>query len=117
VNLGAQRILAFTHELRDVRGERLRLERLVEHDMLDRVVDRLLEARHVRALLLRIEIDEALELRGEELGRRAFGTNSYNLFDASYPNARKAQVSCGTSRLDVLQHCCPWGRHPLEDSQ
>jgi hypothetical protein len=116
VHLGAQGLLALAHELRDVCGEGLGLERLVEHDVLDRLVDRLLEARHMRALLLRIEIDEALELRGEELGRRAFGTDSHHLFDASYPNARKAQVSCGTSRLDVLQHRCPWSRHGLEDS-
>ncbi len=45
-----------------------RLERrLAEHDLADRVVDDLLEARHVRALLVRAEVDEALELGVEEL--------------------------------------------------
>ena len=41
------------HELGDVLGECLGLERrLAEHDLADRLVDDLLEARHVRALLV-----------------------------------------------------------------
>ena len=38
-----------------------------KHHLVDRLVHDLLEARHVRALLLRPEVDEALELRVEEL--------------------------------------------------
>jgi hypothetical protein len=70
----------------------------------------------VRALLLRVEIDEAFERRVEELRCRTFRTDAYNFFDARYPNTRKAQVSCGTSRLDVLEHWCSWSRHAPEDS-
>ena len=40
---------------------------LAEDDLADRVVDGLLEARHVRALLLRPEVDDALQARREQL--------------------------------------------------
>ncbi len=39
----------------------------LEHDLADRLVDDLLEARHVRALLVGAEVDEALEPREEQL--------------------------------------------------
>ena len=69
-DLGAQRVLALAHELGDALRERLGPEAaLAEDDLADRVVDDLLEARHVRALLLRAEVDEALEPRREELLR------------------------------------------------
>ena len=56
------------HELGDVLGQRLGLERrLAEDDLADRVVDDLLEARHVRALLVGAELDHALEARREQL--------------------------------------------------
>ena len=60
-------LLAVAHALGDVGGERLGLEGLAEDDLVDRLVDDLLEARHVRALLLGPEVDEALELGVEEL--------------------------------------------------
>ena len=60
-------VLAVADERGDVGGERLGLEGLGEHDLVDRLVDDLLEARHVRALLLGPEVDEALELGVEEL--------------------------------------------------
>ena len=67
-DLGAQRVLALAHAPGDALGELLGLEAgLVEDHLADGVVDDLLEARHVRALLLRTEVDEALEVRGEEL--------------------------------------------------
>jgi hypothetical protein len=61
-----------------VLGQRLGLERrLAEHDLADRLVDDLLEARHVRALLVGAELDDALEPRGEELlGRRSGAAGS-----------------------------------------
>ena len=67
VDLGAQAVLALAHDLGDVRRQRLGLERLVQNDRLDRFVDGLLEARHVRALLARVQIDEAFDLRVEQL--------------------------------------------------
>ena len=45
------------------------LKRLAQHHGLDRLLHDLLEARHVRALLLRVEVHEALELGMEELVR------------------------------------------------
>src|SRR5919109_1327789 len=67
-DLGAAPILAVAHPLSNVRGERLRLEGgLAQDHLVDRLVDDLLEARHVRALLLGTQIDEALELRIEQL--------------------------------------------------
>ena len=43
-------------------GELLGAQGLIEDDPVDRLVDDLLEARHVDAGLLRVEVDEALEL-------------------------------------------------------
>ena len=62
-DLGAQAALALAHPLGDVGGEDLGLEGLAEHDLVDRLADDLLEARHVDAGLARVEVDEALEAR------------------------------------------------------
>ena len=43
-----------------------RSQRLADHDLVDRLVDLLLEARHVDALLLRVEVAEAGQLGLEE---------------------------------------------------
>ena len=48
-------------------GEDLGAEGLAEHDLVDRLADDLLEARHVDAGLARVEVDEALELGVEEV--------------------------------------------------
>ena len=70
-DLGAQPALALAHLLGDVGGQHLGLEGLAEHDLVDRLADDLLEARHVDAGLLGVEVDEALELGVEEvLARR-----------------------------------------------
>ena len=66
-DLGAQAVLALAHALGDVRGERLGLEGLADHDLVDRLVHDLLEARHVHAGLLRVEVHVALERRVVEL--------------------------------------------------
>jgi hypothetical protein len=99
-HLGAHRILALPHALCDVRGQRLGLERLAEHHLVDRLVDRLLEARHVRALLLRPEVHEALELGEEEL-LVAVRTDADHLLHTGHANARERQVSGGPARLHV----------------
>jgi hypothetical protein len=70
----------------------------------------------VRALLGRVEVDEAFELRVEELRLGAAGADAYDFFDPSYPNARKTEMGCGTSCLDVLEHWCFRRRHAAEDS-
>ena len=66
-HLGAHPVLALAHAAGDVGREHLRLEGLAEHDLVDRLVEDLLEARHVDAGLLRVEVDEALELGVVEL--------------------------------------------------
>ncbi len=67
-DLGASGALARADELGDVLGERLGLERRVaQHDLADRLVDDLLKARHVRALLIGAEFDHALKARREQL--------------------------------------------------
>ena len=91
-HLGAQRVLALAHELGDAPGELLGAERgLAEDDLADRVVDDLLEARHVRALLLGAEVDDALQLRREELlGARL--ADADDLLDAGHADARQAHM-------------------------
>ena len=72
-------------------GERLGLEGLAEDHLVDRLVDDLLEARHVRALLVRAEVDEALELGVEEL-LVAVRADADHLLDAGHADAREADV-------------------------
>ena len=101
-HLGAPRTLALAHATGDVLGQRLRLERLSEDDLVDRLADDLLEARHVRTLLGRVEIDEALELCIEEL-LVAVRANANHLLDARDADAREADVRGGTARLHVVR--------------
>src|SRR6266576_978191 len=51
----------------DVGGELLDEQRLLDHDLLDRLLEQLGEARHVDALLLRVEVDGAIDVRGDQL--------------------------------------------------
>ena len=61
-DLGTPCALTAAHQLGDVLGQRLGLEgRVAEHDLTDRLVDHLLKARHVRALLVGPELDHALK--------------------------------------------------------
>ncbi len=100
-DLGAARALALADELRDVLGQRLGLERrLAEHDLADRLVDDLLEARHVRALLARPEIDHALEAGREQL-LDAVVAQADHLLDAGHPDAREAELHRRCLGLDV----------------
>ena len=61
-HLRAQRALAAERLARDRAGELLDVQRLADHEALDRLADLLGEARHVHALVQRVEIDRALEL-------------------------------------------------------
>ena len=97
-DLCAQCALALAHQLGDLLCERLGAERrLAEDDLADRLVDHLLEARHVRALLLAAEIDEALQAREEQLV-----ADAHNLLDASNANARESHRHTRRTRLDIL---------------
>ncbi len=86
-HLGATRVLARAHELRDVLGQRLDLERrLAEDDLPDGLVDDLLEARHVCALLRRVQLDGALEAGREQL-LAAVVLEADDLLDAGHADA------------------------------
>ena len=83
-DLGAVCALAGANDLSHVLGERLGAERrLAEHDLAYGFVDNLLEARHVRALLVAAEVDEALQARVEELV-----VDADDLLDAGHADAR-----------------------------
>ena len=100
-DLGAAALLSRADELGDVLGQRLGLERrLAEDDLADRVVDDLLEPRHVRALLVGAELDHALEPRREQL-LGAVLLDPDHLLDAGHADAREAQLDRRPAGLDV----------------
>ncbi len=99
-DLGAHAALALAHALGDVRGERLRLEGLADHDVVDRLVHDLLEARHVDARLLRVEVDVALERSVVEL-LGAVRRDADDLLDAGDADARQAHPRRGHAGLHV----------------
>jgi hypothetical protein len=100
LHLGAGAALALAHPLRDVGGERLRVECLGEHHLVDRLLHDLLEARHVRALLVPAEVHEAIELRVEEL--LALGAADANhLLHAGHSDAGEADRRRWTAGLHV----------------
>ena len=108
VHLGAARALAVAHLLGDVLGQRLGAERaLAEDHLADRVVDDLLEARHVRALLARAEVDEAVELGGEQRLVSA-RVDADDLLDVRHAHARERDVQRRDLVLDVLERIRPW---------
>ena len=72
-----------------------------EHDLADRLVDHLLEARHVRALLLAAEIDEARQPREEQLV-----ADAHDLLDARHADAREPHRDARQARLDILADAC-----------
>ena len=55
----------------DVRRQLLDEERLLEHDVLDHLLEELREAGHVDALLRRVEVDGALDVGGDQLLARS----------------------------------------------
>ncbi len=100
-DLGASRPLTLAHELGHVLGQRLGAERaLPEHDFADRLVDDLLEARHVSALLARAEVDEALHSRREQLLLGAV-TDTEDLLHTRDAHAREADVQARSARLHI----------------
>jgi hypothetical protein len=99
-DLGPQPALALAHLLGDVGGQDLGLEGLAQHDLVDRLADDLLEAGHVDAGLLGVEVDEALELGVEEvLG--AVGLDPDHLLDPGDADAGEADLRRRQRGLDV----------------
>ena len=66
-HFGTQCTLSLDDVAGDVLGERLDVERLCDHDGVDRLAEDLREAGHVDALLGRVEIDGAGDVGGEGL--------------------------------------------------
>jgi hypothetical protein len=112
-DLGASGVLALADKLGDALGEGLGLEGgLAEDDLADDLVDDLLEARHVRALLARAEVDEALQARGEQL-LAAVLADADDLLDAGHADARQADLNrrglcldVGGRQTEALRHSC-----------
>ena len=105
-HLGAEAALALADALGDVGGQTLGAERLAEDDRVDGLVDDLLEAGHVDAGLLGIEIHEALEIRVVErlVPRCAAVLGSADpddLLDADDADAGEADPGGGCLRLRV----------------
>src|SRR5215211_962577 len=100
-DLGAPPVLAVAYALSYVRGERLRLESgFAEDDLVDRLVHDLFEARHMRPLLLRAEVDQAFELCIKQL-LGPVRANADDFLDTGDAHAREAQVGRRPARLDV----------------
>ena len=103
-DLGAKRVLAFAHALGDALRQELGLEaRLAQDHLADGIVDHLLEARHVSALLARAQVDEALQPRREELldGVLAGPRDADHLLDAGDADPGERNVQRGGRGLHV----------------
>ena len=99
-DLGAFAPLPLAHLLGDVGGQDLGLERLAQHDFVDRLADDLLEAGHVDARLLWVEVDEALEPGVEEV-LDAVGLDPDHLLDAGDADAREPDLRRRQRGLNV----------------
>ena len=100
-HFGAQRVLALAHELGHAAREILGTElRRAKNDLPDGVVDRLLEARHVGALLAGPEVDDALQPGREQLLLTAV-IEANHLFYARDAHAREGEVDGRRRGLDV----------------
>jgi signal transduction histidine kinase len=85
-----------------VLGELLDEERLFDHHLVDCLLEQLGEARHVDTLLLRVEIDRAIDLRGDQL-LGAAPAQPDRLLDSLHACARQAEANLGRRRLQVVE--------------
>ena len=106
LDLGADAALALADLLGDVGGEALGPQGLAEDDGVDGLVDDLLEAGHVDAGLLRVEVDEAFEVgvvEGLVAGLAAVlgAADADDLLDADDADAGEADSGGGGLGLGV----------------
>jgi hypothetical protein len=99
--LGCYGALALDDLRGDVRGELLDEEGLLEDNVLDHFLEELWEARHMDALLGGVEIDRALDLRGDQLLHVAVA-DSDRFRDADDSGARQTEPDLGLRSLQVL---------------
>jgi hypothetical protein len=85
----------------DVLGQVLDQERLADHDLLDRLLEQLREARHVDALLRGVEIDGAVDLRRDQLLGAAVADPD-RLLDAAHARTREPEWHLGGRCLQVV---------------
>ena len=100
-HLGPQRALA-AHDVRgDVLGQALDQQRLADHHLLDRLREELREARHVHALLARVEIDGAVDVRRDQLLAAAVADPD-RFLHAADASAREPEGHLGRRGLEVV---------------
>ena len=75
-------------------------ELLVDHDLVDRLLEDLGEARHVHALLSRVEVDEAVDLGRDERVAAAV-LHAHGLLHAGDPGAGEADANLGLGSLEI----------------
>ena len=97
-HLGALGALAGADELGDMLGQGLGTKRgLAQDDLADGLVDDLLEAGHVRALLVAAEIHRAIQPRVEQLV-----ADADDLLDARHPDPGEAERNARSAGLHVI---------------
>ena len=112
-HLGAQCVLALDDVACNVLRERLDEERLPDHDGVDRLAEKLREARHVDALLLRVEVDRAGDLGGEGL-LVALVPDPDRLLHPGHPGPRQTELDLGRRGLHVGDGAVPGFGHRVE---
>ena len=111
LHLGDERVLALDDVARDVLGEILDEERVVVDDALDRLLEELGEARHVDALLRRVEVDGAVDRREDQLLACA-AADANRLLDAGHAGARQAERHLGRRGLQIVEQLARQVAHP-----
>ena len=107
-HLGPNRALPLDDVTRDHLGDLLHDAGLAEHDVPDRLVEDLREARHVDALLAARKVDSALDVgRHHRLGLAA--ANPDRLLHAGHAGARKGELDRRRGRLHVGDEMRPVG--------
>ena len=101
-DLRAERALALDDAARDVLGEHLDEERLALDDELDRLLEELGEARHVDALLVRSQVDRAVDHRRHHR-RGVAATDAHRLLDARDAGAGEGERDLGRRGLEVVR--------------
>ena len=97
----------------DVLGECLDEEGLADHDVVDRLPEKLGKARHVHAFLPRIEIDRARDLGGEGL-LVPLVPDANRLLHAGHPGPRQAELDLGDGSLQVAGPAVPHLCHRVQ---
>ena len=82
-------------------GQALDQERLADHHLLDRLGEELREAGHVHALLARVEIDRAVDVRRDQLLASAVADPD-RFLHAADASAREPEGHLGRRGLEVV---------------